>query len=135
MLELIETLEMQCGAFYKSHLFSYLFRLSLMQQMPSAQPKCNKKYRIANKLKTGSPLFPRLCACVECVFFFPLAGPIRDLQHKARRQMQGRSCVASQRWSSLCRAWWGFPRSGRLGEWRGGVSGAAGADHSCQNKN
>ena len=66
----IKTLEMQCGAFYKSHLFSYLFRLSLMQQMPSAQPKCNKKYRIANKLKTGSPLFPRLCACVECVFFF-----------------------------------------------------------------
>jgi len=41
-----------------------------MQQMPSAQPKCNKKYRIANKLKTGSPLFPRLCACVERVFFF-----------------------------------------------------------------
>jgi hypothetical protein len=82
---------------YKSHLFSYLFRLSLMQQMPSAQPKCNTKYRIANKLKTGSPLFPRLCACVECVFFSPLAGPIRDLQHKARRQMQGRSCLAGQR--------------------------------------
>jgi len=67
----IKTLEMQCGAFYKSHLFCYLFRLSLMQQMPSAQPKCNTKYRIANKLKTGSPLYPRLCACVECVLFFP----------------------------------------------------------------